>query len=214
MVKRLVDLCVASVALLVSSPVFLIVAVLIKLNSPGPVLFKQERIGLHGKPFRIFKFRTMVVNADRIGGPSTAADDPRVTRIGRVIRRLNLDELPQFLNVLRGEMSVVGPRPEVPQYVAMFTDEEKAILSVRPGITDWATLWIRDEGKILEGSDDPERTYREQIWPEKHRLALEYVNHHSLWIDLQIMVKTLEVHLVDRWRPSRDRPRADRRGLG
>ena len=147
----------------------------------------------------MYKFRTMVVNADKIGGPSTPADDPRITRIGRWLRRFNLDELPQFLNVLKGEMSIVGPRPEVPQYVAMFTEEERLILTVRPGITDWATLWIRDEGKILAGSNDPEKTYMEKIWPEKHRLALQYIRKHSLWVDLEIMLKTLKV-LFDRFK--------------
>jgi len=200
MVKRLVDVIVASIALVVSFPVFLVVVLLIKRDSPGPVFFRQERVGLHGRPFRIFKFRTMVVNADRLGGSSTAADDRRITKVGRMIRRLNLDELPQFLNVLKGEMSIVGPRPEVPHYVAMFTEEEREILTVRPGITDWATLWIRDEGKMLEGSADPERAYREKIWPEKHRLALEYVRRQSLAVDFQIMLQTLRVHLVDRLR--------------
>lgn len=200
MLKRLVDLIVASVALVVSLPVFLVVALLIKRDSPGPVFFRQERVGLNGRPFRIFKFRTMVVNADRLGGSSTAADDRRITKVGRMIRRLNFDELPQFLNVVKGEMSIVGPRPEVPHYVAMFTDEEREILTVRPGITDWATLWIRDEGKMLEGSADPEQAYREKIWPEKHRLALEYVRRHSLAVDFQIMLQTLRVHLVERLR--------------
>src|SRR5207244_7670083 len=126
--------------------------------------------------------------------------DPRITRVGHVIRRFNLDELPQFLNVLKGEMSIVGPRPEVPEYVAMLTDEQQAVLSVRPGITDWATLWIRDKGRILEGSRDPERVYMEQIRPEKIRLQLEYVRRRSVWIDLVIMVRTFKVHLLDRFK--------------
>jgi lipopolysaccharide/colanic/teichoic acid biosynthesis glycosyltransferase len=141
----------------------------------------------------------MMVNADKIGGPSTPADDSRITRIGRWIRRFNFDELPQFLNVLKGEMSIVGPRPEVPQYVERFTEQEKLILTVRPGITDWATVWIRDEGQILAGSHDPEKTYMEKIWPEKHRLALQYVESHSLWVDFEIMLKTLQV-LFDRFK--------------
>jgi len=170
--KRLCDIVVSGVGLLLLLPVFGIVGILIKLDSTGPVFFRQLRVGRHGKPFRIFKFRSMVVDADRLGGPSTAADDRRITRTGRWIRRFNLDELPQLINVLRGEMSIVGPRPEVPEYVALFNEEEKEILSVRPGITDWATLWIRDEGRLLAGSEDPERTYLEKIWTEKHRLAL------------------------------------------
>ena len=192
---------VSGVGLLLLLPVFGIVGILIKLDSTGPVFFRQLRVGRHGKPFRIFKFRSMVVDADRLGGPSTAADDRRITRTGRWIRRFNLDELPQLINVLRGEMSIVGPRPEVPEYVALFNEEEKEILSVRPGITDWATLWIRDEGRLLAGSEDPERTYLEKIWPEKHRLALEYVRRQSLAVDFDIMVKTLKVHLFDRFKP-------------
>lgn len=190
----------SAVAVVLLAPLFLTVALGIKWSSPGPVFFRGVRIGQGGAPFRIFKFRTMVVDAGRLGGSSTARDDPRITRIGQVIRRFNVDELPQFLNVLKGEMSIVGPRPEVPHYVAMFSLEEREILTVRPGITDWATLWIRDEGKILAGSPDPERAYLEKIWPEKHRLQLEYVRNRSLWVDLQIMVKTFKVHLIDRFR--------------
>lgn len=200
MLKRLCDIVVSAVALLLLLPVFAVVGILIKLDSQGPVFFRQVRVGLHGRPFRIFKFRTMVVNAEKLGGPSTTADDRRITRNGKWIRRFNLDELPQLINVLKGEMSVVGPRPEVPQYVALFSAEEKEILLVRPGITDWATLWIRDEGHLLAGSDDPERAYLEKIWPEKHRLALEYVRRRSLGVDLEIMAKTLKVHLFDRFR--------------
>jgi len=206
MLKRLFDLGLAATMLAVVWPVLLVAAVLIKLDSAGPVFFRGVRVGRHGRSFRIFKFRTMVANADKMGGPSTAADDPRITRMGRFIRRFNLDELPQLLNVLKGEMSIVGPRPEVPQYVAMFTEEEKRILTVRPGITDWATLWIGNEGKWLEGSDDPEKVYLEKLWPEKHRLQLEYVRRQSLWVDCQIMLKTLKVHLFDRFKPEAAMP--------
>lgn len=200
MLKRLIDFALSSLALLIVAPLFLTVGLLIKLDSSGAVLFRGVRIGRYGKPFRIYKFRTMVADAEKIGGPSTAADDARITRVGKWIRRFNLDELPQFINVLKGEMSIVGPRPEVPQYVELFTEEEKAILNVRPGITDWATLWIRDEGKILAGSEDAERTYMEKIWAEKHRLQLEYVRSRSLWIDFVIMLRTLKVHLFDRFK--------------
>src|SRR5437667_12267053 len=183
--KRLLDLVLSALGLILLGPLLFAVAILIKLDSPGPVFFRQLRVGFHGQLFRIFKYRTMVVNAEKLGGPSTTADDRRITRSGKWIRRFNLDELPQLMNVLKGEMSLVGPRPEVPQYVALFNEEEKEILSVRPGITDWATLWIRDEGRLLAGSDDPERTYFEKIWPEKHRLALEYVRNRSLTVDLE-----------------------------
>lgn len=198
--KRAFDTVVSAVAMVFLCPVFLVIAGLIKVNSPGPVFFRGVRVGRQGREFRIVKFRTMVANADKIGGPSTPADDPRITRMGRFIRRFNLDELPQLLNVFKGEMSIVGPRPEVPQYVALFTEEEKQIVSVRPGITDWATLWIGNEGKILAGSADPERVYFEKLWPEKHRLQLEYVRRQSLWVDCQIMLKTLKVHLLDRFK--------------
>lgn len=210
MLKRLFDLVLAAAMFALVSPVVLVVTVLIKLDSPGPVFYRGVRVGRYGTPFRIFKFRTMVMNAEKIGGPSTPADDPRITRTGRFIRRFNLDELPQLLNVLRGEMSIVGPRPEVPQYVALFSEEEKAILSVRPGITDWATVWIGNEGKWLEGSDDPERVYLEKLWPEKHRLQLEYVRRQSLWVDCQIMLKTLKVHLLDRFKSEAAMPSSGR----
>jgi lipopolysaccharide/colanic/teichoic acid biosynthesis glycosyltransferase len=164
---------------------------LIKREDRGPVLYRGVRVGRYGKPFRIFKFRTMVVDAEKLGGASTADDDPRITRIGKFLRHYKLDELPQLINVIKGEMSIVGPRPEVPQYVEMFTGEEKAILSVRPGITDWATLWNPDEGAVLAGSPDPERLYVEKIRPEKIRLQLEYVRRRSIWIDLAIILQTL-----------------------
>lgn len=198
--KRVVDSLISLAALAVLLPVLAIVAAMIKLDSPGPVFYRGLRVGRRGMPFRMLKFRTMVANADRIGPPSTAADDPRITRVGRVLRRLNLDELPQFINVLLGQMSIVGPRPEVPEVVALYPElERQAVLSVRPGITDWATLWIRDEGKRLEGSADPHRTYLEEIWPEKRRLQLEYVRTQSLATDLKIIGLTLKTHLVDRF---------------
>ncbi len=200
MIKRLIDIVLSSLALLIVTPLFLVVAILIKLDSPGPVFFRGVRVGRHGKPFRIFKFRTMVGSADKAGPSSTAVDDPRITKIGKVIRRYNLDELPQFINVLEGEMSIVGPRPQVPWAVDLYTDEEKAVLTMRPGITDWATLWIRDEGELLRGSVDPDQDYMEKIWPQKRRLQLEYVRNHSVWVDLKIMLKTLQTHLFERIR--------------
>ena len=199
MAKRVIDVIVSTSILVVALPVMAAVAVLIKADSPGPVIYRSVRVGRGGRRFAMYKFRTMVPRADQIGGPSTPRDDPRITRVGRWLRRFNLDELLQLINVLKGDMSIVGPRPEVPQYVDLFTDAERAILSVRPGITDWATLWVRNEGQILEGSDDPERAYMEKVWPEKHRLQLEYVRNHSLWVDTRIMLQTLKVHLFDRF---------------
>src|SRR5262245_27286832 len=170
--KRLFDIAVALAGLVVLSPVLIAVAAWIKFDSRGPVFYRGRRVGLRGSPFRIFKFRTMVVNADRIGGSSTSNDDPRITRAGKVLRRHKLDELPQLLNVLIGDMSLVGPRPEVEHYVQMFTEDEKAILTVRPGITDWASLWNPDEGSVLAGSPDPEKAYLEKVRPGKLRLQL------------------------------------------
>jgi len=172
------------------------IALWIKSDSPGLIFYRGIRVGQFGKLFRIFKFRTMVANADRIGGPSSAADDPRITRAGAFLRRYKLDELPQLINVIRDDMSLVGPRPEVPQYVEMFNEEEKVILSVAPGITDWASIWNPDEGAILAGCPDPEKTYLEVIRPRKIQLQLEYVRNHSFWTDLRILVQTAKVILL------------------
>ncbi|MDI6891049.1 MAG: sugar transferase [Thermodesulfovibrionales bacterium] len=201
MLKRLFDIILSSVALIILSPLFVIVGILIKLDSSGPVFYRGVRIGRYRKPFKIYKFRTMVANAEQIGPASTAADDPRLTKIGRnFIKRYNLDELPQFINVLKGDMSIVGPRPEVSEVVALYPEEERAsVLSVRPGITDWATLWIRDEGERLKGSSNPHQTYLEEIWPKKRRLQMKYIDNHSIWVDIKIMALTLKTHLFDRF---------------
>jgi len=170
---------------------FACLAFMIKREDGGPVFYRGVRVGKDGREFRMFKFRTMVMNADKLGGPSTADDDPRISRIGKTIRKYKFDEFPQFINVLLGDMSFVGPRPEVPFYVNMFTGEERKILSVRPGITDWASLWNSDEGAILAGSADPEKAYMEKIRPEKMRLQLKYVNERSLATDLELILLTL-----------------------
>ena len=189
--KRLFDLSATMVGLILLAPVLLVLAWLIKQEDHGPVFYRGERVGLGGAPFRIFKFRSMVVNAERLGGSSTADDDPRITRIGRKLRKYKLDELPQLFNILRGEMSLVGPRPEVKYYTEMFTREEKAILGVLPGITDWASLWNPDEGSILAGAADPDRAYLELIRPTKLQLQLRYAREHSFLGDLQIIFLTL-----------------------
>jgi lipopolysaccharide/colanic/teichoic acid biosynthesis glycosyltransferase len=191
MLKRAFDFLSSLIGLILVSPVLVTIAILIKREDGGPVFYRGVRVGRFGKLFRIYKFRTMVLNAEKLGGPSTADDDPRITKMGRFVRKFKLDELPQLINVLRGEMSIVGPRPEVQMYVDMFKEEEKAILSVRPGITDWASIWNPDEGAILAGSPDPEKTYMEKIRPEKIRLQLKYVRERSLWSDLEIIVQTL-----------------------
>ncbi|MBM4272309.1 MAG: sugar transferase [Deltaproteobacteria bacterium] len=189
--KRIFDIILASVGLFLFLPIFLSIAWVIRRENNGPVFYRGERVGLHGKIFRIFKFRTMVVNADKIGGPSTADDDPRITHVGKYLRKYKLDELPQLINVLKGDMSIVGPRPEVKYYVDIYTEEEKEILTVRPGITDWASIWNSGEGAVLAGSLDPEKTYMEKIRPEKIRLQLKYVRKQSFLIDLKIILQTL-----------------------
>jgi len=189
--KRLFDIVFSLLGLMLTTPILLILAILIKREDGGPVFYRGVRVGRHGKLFRIFKFRTMVVNAEKIGGSSTADDDPRITKIGKFIRKYKLDELPQLINVLKGEMSFVGPRPEVQHYVNMYTNEEKAILNVKPGITDWASMWNSDEGAILAGSTDAEKTYMEKIRPEKIRLQLKYVKERSFWVDVIIVFQTL-----------------------
>jgi lipopolysaccharide/colanic/teichoic acid biosynthesis glycosyltransferase len=193
--KRMFDVLSSGMGSLVLTPLLAAVALAIKLESRGPVFYRGLRAGRHGKPFRIFKFRTMVLNADKIGGPSSSADDPRITRLGGFLRRYKLDELPQLLNVLMGEMSLVGPRPEVVQEVLLYTEEEKRLLDVRPGITDWASIRFRNEGEILRGSADPHAAYREKIRPEKIRLGLEYVERRSFLTDCKIIVSTLKAIL-------------------
>lgn len=192
MIKRTFDIIFSLVGLLALSPLFFVFALAIKTTSSGPIFFRGERIGKGGKPFRIYKFRTMVVNADKLGGPTTSDDDPRVTKIGKFLRKYKLDELPQFINVLKGEMSFVGPRPEVEEVVKLYTEEEKVLLSVRPGITDWASLKFPNEGEIVKGAADPHQAYLEKIWPEKKRLGLEYVKHHSFLTDLKIIFLTIK----------------------
>ena len=170
----------------------LAIAIAVKLGSAGPVFFRQERVGRGFRPFRIFKFRTMVVDAPQRGGQITSgSDDPRITRVGRFLRRWKLDELPQFLNVVVGEMSLVGPRPEVPRFVEMFRSDYDDILKVRPGITDLASIKFRDEASFLAGTSNPEQVYVQQILPEKLALAHDYVARASFGMDLRILFQTV-----------------------
>ena len=191
MIKRIFDVTAAVAGIILTLPILLCIASLIKREDAGLILYRGERIGLSGKPFRIFKFRTMVVNAESLGGPSTSDDDSRITRIGKFLRRYKLDELPQLINVLTGDMSIVGPRPEVKRYTDMYTEEEKAILAVRPGITDWASIWNADEGAVLAGTDDPDKAYLELIRPNKLKLQMKYVRERSFRVDLQIIFLTI-----------------------
>ena len=180
----------AGAGLLLLSPVFAVIAVLIRLSSPGPVFFRGERIGRHGRPFRIVKFRTMREDAAAVGAGITAANDPRVTRVGRLLRHTKLDELPQLLNVLRGEMSLVGPRPEDPRYVALYSEEQRRVLRVRPGITSPASFQFRNEEALLSGADW-ERKYRDEIMPQKLRIDLAYVEAAGFWTDLALIWRTV-----------------------
>jgi len=191
-VKRACDILLASIGVLVLWPVMLAAAALVKLSSPGPVLYRGWRTGRHGVPFRIYKFRTMVVDGECKGGTTTGKDDPRLTRIGRILRKYKLDELPQLFNVLRGDMSVVGPRPEVAEYTDQYSESERQILSVRPGITDLASLEFNDLQECV-GADDPDRTYREKVLPRKNQLRLKYVSERSLWLDFAILLRTILV---------------------
>ena len=191
MLKRIFDIIFSLFGIIISLPFIIVISILIKIEDRGVIFYRGVRIGRFGKPFRMFKFRTMAINADQIGGPSTADDDPRITKVGRFLRKYKLDEIPQLINILKGEMSIVGPRPEVPFYVDMFTEEEKKILTVKPGITDWASLWDSDEGSILAGSKDPEKDYMEKVRPQKLRLQLGYVKNHSFLTDLEIILKTI-----------------------
>lgn len=193
--KRGFDIVFAFLGLVLLSPVWILAAMAIRREDPGPVLYKGVRIGKDGRPFPLWKFRTMVRNADRIGGPSTAADDPRLLRSARWIRKYKIDELPNLVNVLRGEMSIVGPRPEVKHYTDMYTADERRLLSVRPGMTDRASIRFRNEGEILRGAADPELAYMEKIRPEKIRLGLEYVDRGSMREDLRIIAGTFRAVL-------------------
>jgi len=193
--KRIFDILFSFHLLLFLFPFLLIVALFIKFYDWGPVFYKAPRVGKNGKVFKMYKFRSMVMNADKIGPSSTTKTDPRITPMGRFLRKTKLDEIPQFINVLIGNMSIVGPRPDVKQFTDMFTPEEQAILSVKPGITDYASIWNSDEAKILEGAEDPDKAYMELIWPEKKRLQLKYVKEHSFRADIRIIILTLRAIL-------------------
>ena len=196
--KRWFDLVMAGLGLLLLLPLGLLIALIIKLSDGGPVFYNQRRIGQFGRPFPIRKFRSMVVNAEKLGLPVTPEGDPRITWMGRLLRKTKLDELPLLMNGLVGEMSLVGPRPEAWKYVDMFADDFTEILRVRPGITDPASIEFRDEGAILARSTDPERTYIEDILPQKIRLAKTYIAQQSCWGDFRLLVNTVGRLLSDR----------------
>lgn len=189
--KRLFDFIASAAGLMLLAPLFALVALAIKLDDGGPVFFRQERVGLKGRTFRIWKFRTMVDGAERLGEKLTIAGDRRITRAGRFLRRAKLDELPQLINVLKGEMSLVGPRPEVKKYVDIYTDGQEKVLDLVPGITDPASLKYRHENEILARADDPEKFYIEEIMPDKIRCNLEYGARANLLSDMVIIFCTI-----------------------
>lgn len=196
MAKRLFDLLGAGAALLLLAPLLLLVALAVRLDSPGPVFFRQERVGRDGVLFRIHKFRTMRADSPALGPQVTVGKDARITRVGHWLRNRRIDELPQFIDVLLGRMSLVGPRPEVPRFVAHYPAALKAqVLAVRPGITDPAALAHIDEASVLAGAADPERTYIEKILPHKLVLQAEYAASATLWTDLAVLGRTLRVLL-------------------
>jgi lipopolysaccharide/colanic/teichoic acid biosynthesis glycosyltransferase len=188
--KRTLDIPASLVGLLLLSPLFALIALAIKLDSKGPVFFCQERVGQGLRRFVIYKFRTMVKDAPQRGGQITASEDPRLTPVGQILRKSKIDELPQLINVLRGEMSLVGPRPEVPRYVDLFRRDYQEILRLPPGITDLASLKYRDESAILQLAADPEREYITRLLPDKIALAKEYVRRSSFCFDVVLICKT------------------------
>lgn len=189
--KRAFDFMASLLGLLILSPILLITAIFIKIDSRGPIFFKQKRVGKNKETFEIYKFRTMVTDAEKMGKQITVGNDRRITRIGKVIRKCKLDELPQLINVLKGEMSLVGPRPEVPRYVELYDEYQEQILLVKPGITDYASIKFINENEILGASSDPEEEYIKEIMPNKIELNMQYINNFSIFEDIRLILKTI-----------------------
>lgn len=190
--KRVFDFVVSGLGLVALSPVFAVLAVWIKLDSTGPVFYRQVRVGRDNKDFRLFKFRSMRPDSDKLGLITVGGRDPRVTRSGYYIRKYKLDELPQLINVFLGDMSLVGPRPEVRKYVNMYTPEQMKVLQVRPGITSLASIRYRNENDILAASDDPDKCYIEKVMPDKLTIDLEYIDRAGLWNDIKLIFSTFK----------------------
>lgn len=189
--KRIFDFIAATLAVILLFPLLLIIGIIVR-SDGGPAIYRQIRVGKNGRRFTLFKFRSMVTDADKLGAQVTASHDPRITTVGRFLRKSKMDELPQLFNVMRGDISLVGPRPEVPVYVAQWPPEGKAtILSVKPGITDYATLFYHDEQAVLAQSTDPEKTYLEKIMPHKLTLYRQYIADQDFWLDVKIIIGTL-----------------------
>lgn len=191
MLKRGFDFIASLIGCIILMPIYILIAILIKIDSKGPVFFKQKRVGQYGEIFEILKYRTMVVDAEKIGKQITVGNDNRITKIGKFLRKYKLDELPQLFNVLKGDMSLVGPRPEVPKYVELYNDEEKKVLNVKPGITDFASIEYRDENEILGKVENPEEYYINVIMKHKLTLNLKYINNNNIFIDIKIILQTL-----------------------
>lgn len=194
--KRTFDIVASGLGLIILSPVFIILAVWIKADSRGPVFYRQVRVGRNNRDFRLFKFRSMRPDSDKLGLITVGGHDPRVTRSGYYIRKYKLDELPQLINVFIGDMSLVGPRPEVRKYVDMYTPEQMRVLSVRPGITSLASIRYRNENDILAAADDPDRAYIERVMPDKIAIDLEYVDRATLWDDIKLIFSTFREIIV------------------
>ena len=190
-VKRIFDFLVSLLGIIILSPIFVIVSIAIKLDSRGNILFLQKRVGRYGEEFNIYKFRTMVTDAEKLGKQITIGKDNRITKVGAFLRKFKIDELPQLFNVLKGDMSLVGPRPEVPKYVSLYTEEQKKVLNVRPGITDIASLRYKDENDILGKVDNPEEYYINVIMKDKLNLNLEYIEKSNIIFDIYLIIKTI-----------------------
>lgn len=189
--KRFFDTLFSLLTLIILSPVFLLISMLIMLSSKGGIFFKQERIGKNGNPFNLFKFRTMKPGSDKLGLITVGGRDPRITGIGYFLRKYKIDELPQLFNILKGEMSFVGPRPEVKKYVDRYSEEQKKILNIKPGLTDYASIEFYNESEILAEYDDPEQAYIKEIMPKKLSLNLKYIQESGFFTDCKIMAKTI-----------------------
>ncbi len=190
-IKRIFDIVCSGLGLMILSPFLLFIAIRIKMDSDGPVFFKQIRVGEKGREFKILKFRTMVVDAEKLGRQITVGNDSRITKIGAFLRKYKIDELPQLINVFKGDMSLVGPRPEVPRYVNMYTEEQRRVLDVKPGITDLASIRYRDENELLGQAENPDEFYINTIMPDKLALNVEYINKSNIFLDIYIILKTI-----------------------
>lgn len=190
-VKRIFDFLLSLFGIIILSPIFIIVSIAIKLDSKGRILFLQKRVGRYGKEFNIYKFRTMVTDAEKLGKQITVGKDNRITKVGAFLRKFKIDELPQLFNVLKGDMSLVGPRPEVPKYVALYNKEQRKVLDIRPGITDMASLRYKDENDILGKVDNPEEYYINVIMKDKLKLNLEYIEKSNIFFDIYLIFKTI-----------------------